>query len=73
VGFFRNRHHRATYVPPEPEEPVSESTVEEAREQLYAISERDSEIDGERAKLLKIQRENALGPRFWAAVGERRA
>lgn len=40
--------------------------------QLREVESRDEEIEDGRARLLEIKRDNALGPRFWAAVGERR-
>jgi hypothetical protein len=73
VGIFRRkRPDRDTYVPPEPE-PLNDSIVEEATAELEAVIAHDEEIDDARARLLKIHRDNALGPRFWAAMGERRA
>lgn len=73
MGIFRrNQNRRERYTPPEPE-PLDESIVEDATAELEAVSSHDDEIEQARARLLKIHRDNALGPRFWAAVGERRA
>ena len=72
MGFFRRERKEHEYaLPPEPPE-IPDSLVDDARAELEATKARDPEIDEERAKLLKIQRDNALGPRFWAAVGGRR-
>lgn len=73
MGIFRRkRPEREHFSPPEPE-PLDVSMVDDATAELEAVSDRDEEIEENRARLLKIQRDNALGPRFWAAVGERRA
>ncbi len=73
MGIFRRKRlEREHFIPPEPE-PIDTSMVDSATAELEAVSDRDAEIDAYRAKLLRIQRDNALGPRFWAAVGERRA
>jgi hypothetical protein len=73
VGIFRRKRKDHERYSPPPPEPIDPSLVESATAELAAVSERDSEIEERRAKLLKIQKDNALGPRFWAAVGERRA
>lgn len=71
MGIFRRRRaERENYVPPEPE-PLDESMVDAATAELEVVSERDVEVEEARAKLLKIKKDNALGPRFWAAMGER--
>lgn len=71
MGIFRRkRQERDTYVPPEPE-PIDDSMVTDATVEFEAVSERDDEIEEARARLLRIKRDNALGPRFWAAMGER--
>ena len=69
MGIFRRkRPERVRYSPPEPE-PLDPRLHETAELELHRVEDRDEEIEQNRAALLKIRRENALGPRFWAAVG----
>lgn len=73
MGIFRRKQHvREHFVPPEPE-PLDPSMMDSATAELEAVTGLDEEVEANRARLLKIHRDNALGPRFWAAVGERRA
>lgn len=73
MDIFRRKKREPArkYVPPPPPPPL-ESNVEQARAEFETAVGRDDEIEENRAKLLEIRRDNALGPRFWAAVGERR-
>lgn len=72
MGIFRrNRKEREPRTPIPPPPPL-ESTVDDAQAEFDEVSSRDEEIESGRARLLQIRRENALGPRFWAAMGERR-
>jgi hypothetical protein len=73
VGFFRRKkkHYSA---PPPSDELKSEvaDAASTAEIQLTEARALEKEVDDRHAKVEKIKRDNALGPRFWAAVGERR-
>lgn len=75
MGFFHRNRDRETYRTPDPPSPEIEATVQDVTEtaelQLDAAKKREPEVIRRHARLLKIQKENALGPRFWQAVSER--
>ncbi len=72
MGIFRRKRRESGYVLPPVPEPVDAGAVDEARATLHAAESRDEEIETGAGRLAKIQHENSLGPRFWAAVGEQR-
>ena len=78
MGFSwrSKRRNRKTYRVPDPPDDSLRETVrdheETAEKQLSHAQAREDVIDAKRAKLLQIRRDNALGPRFWEAVGEHR-
>ncbi len=71
MGFFSHKRRQYRPPPPPPEDLVE--TVREveitAERQLQQAEEREPEIDRRHRKLEAIRRDNALGPRFWRAVG----
>lgn len=75
MGFFTGKGKRR-YVPPPPPPPELIETVREvevtAEVQLDRAQARDEDVNGRHERSKRIQRENALGPRFWQALGEHR-
>lgn len=77
MGFFnRKKKGRDGYRPPPP---PSLELVEAVREveitaetQLEVARTREPQIEKQAEHSERIRRDNALGPRFWQAVGERR-
>jgi len=76
VDFFKRKrkeyeHHLPPPPPPELVEKV-QAVSDTAEIQLETAAARESDIEDRSAKSGKIKRDNALGPRFWQAVGEHR-
>lgn len=77
MAFFWNRKKKKKgyRLPPPPPaelvEAIRETEITASR-QLSEAEARELDIDARHDRLAKIDRENALGPRFWRAVGENR-
>ena len=69
---FRRRKRRAYRPPPPPPAELAEVVREveiTAETQLQQAQAREPEIERRTRKIERIKRDNALGPRFWRAVG----
>jgi hypothetical protein len=75
VAFSRRR--KETYRPPPPPPPELVEAIREseitAETQLDDAHARDNEVEEQTRRTREIRRKNALGMRFWEAVGERRS
>jgi hypothetical protein len=67
------RRNRRAYRPPPPPPAALVEEIREVEEtaeiQLETARAREPEIEDRSRKLDRIKRDNALGPRFWRAVG----
>lgn len=71
--FSRRKTRHRLPPPPSPELVEKVREVETTAElQLETAESREEEIDRRTDRVRAIRRENALGPRFWQAVGEHR-
>lgn len=52
---------------------LARDALEAERARLASVQARDPEVDARSAHLDQIHKANNLGPKFWAAVGQRRA
>lgn len=75
MDFFnrKRREERETHVPPPPppelEERIREVEIT-AELQRSEAQAREPDIEKRSQRSTRIKRDNALGPRFWQAVGE---
>jgi len=79
VFWSRRRHRRPAPVPDPPAETTQENIerakeeARSARDQLRKVELQAPAVETAAEKLQRIQRENNIGPRFWEALGQRRA
>jgi hypothetical protein len=74
--FWSRRRHR---TPPAPQGSTPEDVerarreAQRAREQLHRVEAQAPQAESAAETLTRLRRENNIGPRFWAALGQRRA
>ena len=75
--MFWSRRHRKTPPAPKGSSPEdierAKREADAARAQLHQVEAQAPQVETAAEKLVRIHRENNIGPRFWAAVGQRRA
>ena len=75
--MFWSRRHRKARPAPQGSSPEdierARREAEAARMQLHQVEAQAPRVETAAEKLTRIHRENNIGPRFWAAVGQRRA
>jgi hypothetical protein len=70
--WFGKKKHHEFRLPPEPPKAVGryfEAEIHIAEHRLAQAEERQPEIDERARTMERIHSDNALGPRFWKAVG----
>ncbi len=75
MAFLRRKRKERYTAPPPPPAELEEKVREvetTAEHQLNEARERDPEVERRHERTRRISRENALGQKFWQAVGEHR-
>lgn len=74
-NFLARRRHAALEVPEPPSAErmsAAKQEAERATEVFRQVCRRDPLVRARQARADEIYRENNLGPKFWAALGDRR-
>lgn len=74
-NLLRRRRHASLEVPAPPSAErltAARQESERATEVLHQVCRRDPIVRARQARADEIYRENNLGPKFWAALGDRR-
>lgn len=75
--MFWSRRHRKTPPAPKGSSPGdierAKREAKAARDMLHQVEAQAPKVETAAETLTRMHRENNIGPRFWAAVGQRRA